>query len=246
MRIIATSDWHGMYGSTQNLPMGDVLCVSGDVFSDFVRRPTLNRVTAAARQWNQWDTEIKDWFASLLHLPYKHIVWTLGNHDFIGENTDFLAGLKATQPKNCHLLHNSSVEIDGVRFWGTPYSGWFWDWAFNAPEEESSDQTEPFLEEIYKGIPKGTDVVLSHGPARGYGDKVNYPQEGEDPHVGSFALVRAIEKIKPQLVVTGHIHEGYGKYQHGPTTIVNACRVNLQYEVVNDPHIIDIKPKAKS
>ena len=41
--------------------------------------------------------------------------------------------------------------------------------------------------------------------------------------------------MKPQLMVCGHIHPGYGRYQLGDTEIINAALVDDRYEPVNPP-----------
>lgn len=52
------------------------------------------------------------WFSAL---PYAHKIFVAGNHDacLYGAVIDGL-------DSNCHYLCNSSVEIDGVTFYGVP------------------------------------------------------------------------------------------------------------------------------
>ena len=41
-------------------------------------------------------------------------------------------------------------------------------------------------------------------------------------HLGSEAILRAIEEKQPKLAVCGHIHESWGARSHvGPTEIIN-------------------------
>jgi hypothetical protein len=51
-------------------------------------------------------------------------------------------------------------------------------------------------------IPIGTNIVVTHGPAKGHLDN----DAGGCPHLG-----REIRRVKPRLVVWGHIHHGRGK-----------------------------------
>jgi uncharacterized protein len=45
---------------------------------------------------------------------------------------------------------------------------------------------------------------------------------GSGPHLGSEAVLRAIEAKRPPLAVCGHIHESWGTESRlGPTRIVN-------------------------
>lgn len=53
-------------------------------------------------------------------------------------------------------LCDNSVEIDGIRFYGTPWIADLARWAFYKPEDE--------LKEAYANIPKKCDVLLTHIP----------------------------------------------------------------------------------
>src|SRR5689334_2006906 len=59
------------------------------------------------------------------------------------------------------------VELFGLRIWGSPWHPWFYDWAFNAPRRDA----EEFLASKFDAIPGDTDVVVAHGPPRGFGDR---------------------------------------------------------------------------
>jgi Icc-related predicted phosphoesterase len=90
---------------------------------------------------------------------------------------------------------------------------------------------ERFLASKFELIPADTDILISHGPPRGYGDHSG--RSDGQPHVGSTALTEAIERIQPRLMVCGHIHSGYGRYWLGDTEIVNAAHVDDDYRPVN-------------
>jgi Icc-related predicted phosphoesterase len=42
------------------------------------------------------------------------------------------------------------------------------------------------------------------------------------------------------LVVAGHIHSGYGRYQIGETIFVNAAFVNEQYIPSHEPIVVEL------
>lgn len=108
------------------------------------------------------------------------------------------------------ILHGEGATIDGVEFWGlgagvpiTP-----WDWSF--------DLDEPEAEAMLVGAPEGC-VLIVHSPPRGH---VDVSSAGR--HLGSEAILRAIEAKRPPLAVCGHIHESWAQESHlGPTRIVN-------------------------
>lgn len=151
------------------------------------------------------------------------VVAVAGNHDFIFQD------LPDMVPKlDWSYLEDSGIEWNGLNIWGSPWQPRFYDWAFNADE--------PDLERIWQKIPSNTDILLLHGPPRGYGDFSPYGKE----HTGSPSLLKRIEEIKPKLVVAGHIHSGYGRYMIGETIYVNASHVNEQYKPVNQPWLIEL------
>lgn len=70
------------------------------------------------------------------------------------------------------------------------------------------------------------DVLLSHGPPLGFGDRL---WNGE--HAGDPALLERLEADPPAVCVCGHIHEAHGRWTHGPTEIANVSHVDISYEV---------------
>jgi Icc-related predicted phosphoesterase len=108
------------------------------------------------------------------------------------------------------VLHGEAAEIDGAGFFGlgagvpvTP-----WDWSFDLDEEEAGG--------LLERCPEGA-VLVSHSPPRGHCDRSGAGQE-----LGSGAVLAAIERARPPLVLCGHIHESWGcESTVGETTVVN-------------------------
>ena len=86
-----------------------------------------------------------------------------GNHDQSIEAWGIPDGLR------CHYLQDAGLELFGLRIWGTPWQPWFYDWAFNAPRRDG----EEFLASKFDAIPGDTDIVVAHGPPRGFGDRTS-------------------------------------------------------------------------
>ena len=69
---------------------------------------------------------------------------------------------------------------------------------------------------------RGVDIILTHAPARGYGDL-------DDPvHRGFDFFLELMDKLQPSYLIHGHVHPSYkirnrGDLQYGNTTIINAC-----------------------
>jgi Icc-related predicted phosphoesterase len=206
-RIVCTADLHE---NLIDIPECDLLLIAGDVSYAF-------KGDIAAKQ-AFLDREFRQW---LERVPAAEVVLVAGNHDQSIEAWGLPDGLR------CHYLQDAGTELFGLKLWGTPWQPWFHDWAFNAPRRHG----EEFLTSIFELIPADTDIVICHGPPRGYGDHSG-DADGQ-PHVGSTALTAALERIEPRLVVCGHIHSGYGRYELGQTEVVNAALVDNAYRPVN-------------
>jgi uncharacterized protein len=108
------------------------------------------------------------------------------------------------------VLHGQGTEIDGTRFFGlgagipiTP-----WDWSFDLDEDQAADQLAACPEDA---------VLVVHSPPKGHCD-----QSSSGDHLGSQAILEAIEAKKPRLAVCGHIHEAWGaESEIGPTRVMN-------------------------
>ncbi len=108
------------------------------------------------------------------------------------------------------VLHGEGTAVDGLEFFGlgagvpvTP-----WDWSFDLDEDEAGKLLGP--------CPDGS-VLIVHSPPRGHVDR-----SGSGEHLGSAAVLEAIERTGPRLAVCGHIHESWGAESSiGDTRIVN-------------------------
>lgn len=73
----------------------------------------------------------------------------------------------------------------------------FCGWAYNVT------RGEPMLEK-WNMIPDNTDILITHGPALGYGDLCS-----SQLRAGCSELLSTIQqRVKPLVHVFGHIHEG--------------------------------------
>ena len=108
------------------------------------------------------------------------------------------------------VLHGQGTEIDGTQFFGlgagipiTP-----WDWSFDLDEEQASERLA--------ACPEGA-VLVVHSPPKGHCDT-----SSSGDHLGSEAILDAIEAKRPPLAVCGHIHEAWGAEDEvGSTKVIN-------------------------
>jgi 3',5'-cyclic AMP phosphodiesterase CpdA len=240
MRIVAVSDLHG---HLPDIPPCDLLVVAGDVCPDGIGRVTASLAPDLQARW--FDENARPWLASA---PARHRILIWGNHDWCGERCNFSDDAPGTVSSGrLVILNDQLVRIpqDGrtqaagaaahTTVWGTPWSNRFWDWAFMA--------TPAQLAAAYAHIPAGIDILVSHQPPFGYGD-VPYPDSDPLERLGSRELLSAIDRARPRLVVCGHIHGGYGRYEHHGIPILNVSVVDEAYRLVNAPTVIDLPPIA--
>jgi Icc-related predicted phosphoesterase len=77
--------------------------------------------------------------------------------------------------------------------------------------------------------------LITHGPPFGILDECVNGQK-----VGCEELLNKIHDLKIKIHAFGHIHEGYGIRIQNGVTFVNACILNENYKVKNDPITIEI------
>lgn len=213
-RLVLLSDTH-LRTRDLVVPDGDILIHCGD-----------GTVRGTAQELELFGT----WLGCQ---PHEDVVLTWGNHDLLAEENEpeAIAALLHGAQRGVTILNNSGAIVQGLKFWGVPYSTPFGDWAFMPPEAEAARR--------YEKIPPDVDVVVSHGPPAGIGDRV---ARAPCPEVGSKALRDRLWQICPQIVAFGHIHEGYGSYTDlwRGTSFYNCAVLNERYELVHDPIVVDV------
>lgn len=204
MKIVFISDTHGLHRQV-DIPACDVLVHCGDV--------------TAHGTWQ----EVQDFERWLLDQDCKHAVWVAGNHDG--------ACLKMPETKidNRHYLYDSSITIDGITFWGSPYTPTFYDWHF-------MEDRGPNIRRHWDKIPDDVDVLITHGPPNRILDYVSY----DNTNPGCVDLLNAVRDRKPRYHAFGHIHEGYGSNPYGETIFINASTCNGRYQPVNKPVVLEL------
>ncbi len=203
MRIVALSDTHSRHEEIW-IPEGDVLVHAGDVS----REGRLEEV----EQFNDW---LKDF-------PHEHKFLVPGNHDFCFEDPDRRERAEDLLTE-ADLLIDESRTIDGVRFWGAPWQPKFFEWAFNR------ERGKP-LQEKWALIPMDVDILITHGPPKGIGDRV-----AQGDRVGCKELRKRVLDVQPSYHVFGHIHEGYGRYSKQGVEFMNVSICDVHRRTRNAP-----------
>ena len=146
-----------------------------------------------------------------------------------------LPGPHKGQSKLVYLCDNS-VEIDGIRIYGTPWIADLARWAFYKAEDE--------LAEIYDRIPQRCDILLTHMPplACDAGRVLQHGNYNTMANYGSLELAEAISARDINYALCGHVHTG----NHFPEpfgcvrNVVNVSLKDENYKVAFKPFNFEI------
>ena len=184
MKLVTLSDSHTKHLELK-IPEGDIIIHGGDALSYGDAVEFQNFI---------------EWYDGR---PFQTRVYVPGNHDWAVYNNQESCR-EILKKHGITLLVDEEITIDGVRIWGTPWTTEFCGWAYMRQDHEAeSVDGEEGLGKYFDLIPDGIDVLVSHGPPYGFLDAAP-----SAPHVGSQELLKAIMRVKPKLVLVGHIHEG--------------------------------------
>ena len=214
MKITCISDTHNQHNNipSKYLTGGDCIIHSGDVSGRGSR------------------VEVEAFLAWYNELPYTHKILIAGNHDFFFEEAPEyeIEAVLAKYP-NITYLNDSGVEIEGLKIWGSPVQPWFYSWAFNRKGTDICPHWDM--------IPLDTDILITHGPAKGYLDLTLHGDVTGCPYL----LEKISEMTNLKLFVHGHIHEAYGRVDFPDGGVfLNASVLNARYVMSNLPHEIEI------
>lgn len=185
-------------------------------------------------------TEVREFFDWYATLPFEYKIVIAGNHDFFFEQApEYEIEAFLAEYPNIIYLNDTSVEIEGFKIHGSPITPYFNNWAFN----RIGDAIKPH----WDLIPNDTDILVVHGPVKGYLDvpKKNYENGGVG--VGCpYLLEKMSELTNLSCFIHGHIHERYGAFKFANDVwYFNASLLNLQYVMVNKPFLLVFDDETK-
>jgi hypothetical protein len=216
MQAVALSDTHNRHNSVV-VPDGDILLFAGDALG----RGSGREFRKFADWWNE--------------LPHKYKIFVPGNHDFACETQPGPCEDMLNEVSTTHFLIDEGVTIEGRTIWGSPYTPWFYDWAFNVPRGTLTPLH-------WHKIPKDLDVLITHGPP---GAVLDQAVPGKTDHLGDSELTDLIvhHKIEPKHHIFGHIHGSYGFHVDPllPKTMFhNVAICDEAYQPVNACQVFEI------
>ena len=138
------------------------------------------------------------------------LLYVHGNHD---------CNYAIQPPEGCDCNDDKLVTIGGLRILGLGGSPMYNGNKHQYTEEQMQRRIKKLKWQIQRA--GGVDLLLTHAPARGYGD-------AEDrAHRGFESFVQLLDTYHPRYMVHGHVHMNYGmsiprRQQRDGTTIINA------------------------
>lgn len=190
MKILHISDTHGFHNQ---FPLNtfdgvDILIHSGDIAN--MRNPVMN------------ENEVINFLGWYENVPVKHKILVAGNHDTSIEKR--LVTPADIWSRGICYLENDGVEIEGIKFWGSPITPTFGEgWSWNRDRSKTN--------KVWQQIPADTDVLIVHGPPKGVRD-LSFDRNGNLEMCGDSALVKRCWALRDtlKLVCFGHIHNMEG------------------------------------
>lgn len=217
MKIVIMADTHENSLRRWRIPDGDVFLHLGDYSTGDL-------------------SDVRRFATELEELPHRRKIVIDGNHDYASEG--FPLEVRRILAPVCHYLVDQGIEIDGIKFYGTPWQPWYMEMAFNLPR--GSDE----LAAKWDAVPEDTDVLLTHCPPNGILDWVT----GATKAVGCEMLRYRydIGKLRPLLHCFGHVHESRGRMNDYHTLFVNAaCVIGDSHRPVDGPVVVELDTDAR-
>lgn len=210
MRLCIISDTHNHHAKV-HVPECDVLIHCGDLTEGDVVHRTLPAL--------DWLAEQPGGIARIL-VP--------GNHDWVFQSHPTVMRHHCIERGITLLVDDYTTVLDlrdgtYLKCYGSPWTPWFHDWAFNFPR----DDRDAMALDTWAKIPDDTDILITHGPPI---QMLDHTTRGD--RAGCAVLGHEIfSRVQPKLHCFGHIHEGYGLVESRTSgiTYVNACMLDEYY-----------------
>ncbi len=231
LKIAHISDVHEKWHKLE-IPEVDILISTGDY--------SFRGSKEVVREFHKW----------LNKQEAGYIISVNGNHELWVEKNFEQA--KEIAEKECPGVYfigdGQTINIEGIKIFGSACSPWFMDWAWNRGRTiiQAAHHRVPFIGDEWDKIEPGTNIIAVHSPPYDVLDELVFADgtpKGE--FVGCQLLRNKIEEIKPDLVLFGHIHAQGGKEHHeNGISYFNSTICDEMYYPSNPVRIIDyIKEK---
>jgi Icc-related predicted phosphoesterase len=220
MKTWLISDTHNHHDQLQIPANVEMVIHCGDEANSHKSKPNLQ--------------ESRDFFQWFNSLTIARKIFVPGNHSVAIEH----GLLQPSDYPQVHFLIHQQIDIEGIKIFGSPYTPWFFNWAYNV--------VRPDLDAIWATIPSGIDLLITHGPPKGILDITRDWKSKQPIHVGSLSLTRHVTgRIKPKVHAFGHIHDengirNFGVVEKDQVLFVNCSCCDLPGQLVNHGVVMEL------
>ena len=137
-----------------------------------------------------------------------------------------------------HILQDELVDIQGIKFYGTPWCPSLRNWAFYGDKQHLLNR--------FNKIPDDVDVLITHCPPK-YGLQGTVLETNWN-YMNDFGCVELQQIIderftdKDMWILSGHIHSGKHEVEKMNNVKYRNCSIkNEDYEVAYQPFEFDLK-----
>jgi len=216
VRVVIISDTHGHFNTITCSP-GDLLIHCGDITAF----GTLSELRV-----------FSNFLKSIRH-QYRQIVVVPGKRDRCFYTEPEIASKIVSE--HGIVLIDSYLNFSGIKLYGTPHVPALRNNAFELDDIKRYD--------LFSLIPTNLDILITHTPPKWVLDFVQ--SNGTLVNSGCPILYDSILRVRPQICVFGHIHEGYGYTNLDNITYVNASICDGLNRPTRQPIIIDYNTETK-
>ncbi|KAI5300242.1 hypothetical protein KEM55_008604 [Ascosphaera atra] len=212
LRIVCISDTHNHNpkDGAFKLPKGDILIHAGDL----TNQGTYGELQKTLDWIENADYQVKIVIADK---PYYEAV-SKGHQGPDRQEPDKCKALMRSYPSIIYLeheahditiIHDEDGSSSTLKVFGSPWIPSCGPWAFSYTSDGSAEgsrgEETPRPEQLWERIPNDTDILVTHGPPKGYCDTNTSGLSGCPVLADTVA-----SRVRPMLHVFGHVHEGHG------------------------------------
>ncbi|SCW60746.1 Predicted phosphoesterase [Lachnospiraceae bacterium C10] len=152
------------------------------------------------------------------------LLYVRGNHD---------RHYDQDPPQGCSPIDDRIYDYQGLRILGLGGSMRYKEGSDMYTEAEMRSRIKKLNRQV--ALRNGIDILVTHSPAKGYGDLEDLP------HQGFECFNEFLEKWKPKYMLHGHVHKTYGAhfqriYDHPSGTKIINCYDTFSLEITDDDH----------
>nr|MCR5202194.1 metallophosphoesterase family protein [Lachnospiraceae bacterium] len=158
-----------------------------------------------------------EFLATMVSIP---VLYVPGNHD-----TEYVDN----PPNGCECIDGTIFKYKGIRILGLGGSMKYKNGPYMYTEAEMKRNIKKLRQKIFNN--SGFDILVTHSPAKGYGDLDDLPHQGYE------CFNQLMLQCRPLYMLHGHVHGNYGwnikrvsEHESGTTIINGFDRYVLDYD----------------